>query len=66
MAGSPSALTHSQWWGGAGIRDLFLAGKKQDLKEGFKGESRSSRQRGSVDGEGILDRGKTSFEGTEV
>lgn len=52
--------------GGAGIRDLFLAGKKQDLKEGFKGESRSSRQRGSVDGEGILDRGKTSFEGTEV
>ena len=52
--------------GGGGIRDLFLAGKKQDLKEGFKDESGSSRPRGRVDGEGILDRGKTSFKGTEV
>lgn len=52
--------------GGAGIRDLFLAGKKQNLKEGFKDESRPSRPRGNVDGEGILDRGKTSFKGAEV
>lgn len=42
---------------GVGIRDVFLAAKKQDLQRASKTRGNHPHKEGRGDGEGILDRG---------